>query len=132
MPAGGAPSGHHELYLMCDDVEETVAELEGQGRRVHVADRESGLRAARPAARPGGGRDRPLPAEAPTAYDLEELTRCPVGPTLRYEGISAKAYEHPADRAATAALHSIPLMDQLIKRLCDFGHERRLAAGAPR
>jgi Zn-dependent protease with chaperone function len=50
----------------------------------------------------------------------------PVGPTLRYEGISPKAYEHPADRAATAALHSIPLMDQLIKRLCDFGHERRL------
>jgi hypothetical protein len=50
----------------------------------------------------------------------------PVGPTLRYEGISPKAYEHPADRAATAALHSIPLMDQLIRRLCDFGHERRL------
>jgi Zn-dependent protease with chaperone function len=49
-----------------------------------------------------------------------------VGPTLRYAGISPKAYEHPADRAATAALHSIPLMDQLIKRLCDFGHERRL------
>jgi Zn-dependent protease with chaperone function len=50
----------------------------------------------------------------------------PVGPTLRYEGISPKAYEHPADRAATAALSSIPLMDQLVKRLCDFGHERRL------
>jgi Zn-dependent protease with chaperone function len=43
-----------------------------------------------------------------------------------YEGISPKAYEHPADRAATAALRSIPLMDQLIKRLCDYGHERRL------
>ncbi|HLI72443.1 MAG TPA: hypothetical protein VKU86_01095, partial [Acidimicrobiales bacterium] len=44
----------------------------------------------------------------------------------RYEGISAKAYEHPADRAATAALHAIPLMDQVVKRLCDLGHERRL------
>lgn len=43
----------------------------------------------------------------------------------RYEGISPKAYEHPGDRAATAALHSIPLMDQVVKRLCDFGHERR-------
>ena len=43
----------------------------------------------------------------------------------RYEGISAKAYEHPGDRAATAALHSIPLMDQVVKRLCDFGHERQ-------
>lgn len=31
---------------------------------------------------------------------------------LRYEGINPKAYEHPADRAATAALKSIPLMDQ--------------------
>jgi hypothetical protein len=50
----------------------------------------------------------------------------PAGPTLRYEQISPRAYEHPADKAATAALRSIPLMDQLIKRLCDFGHERRL------
>jgi Zn-dependent protease with chaperone function len=54
------------------------------------------------------------------------VTVVPAGPTTRYEGISPKAYEHPADRADTAALHSIPLMDQLIKRLCDFGHERRL------
>jgi Zn-dependent protease with chaperone function len=46
--------------------------------------------------------------------------------TIHYEGISPKAYEHPADRAATAALRSIPLMDQLVKRLCDLGHERRL------
>jgi Zn-dependent protease with chaperone function len=49
-----------------------------------------------------------------------------VDPAIGYEGISAKAYEHPADRAATAALRSIPLMDQFVKRLCDFGHERRL------
>ena len=46
-------------------------------------------------------------------------------PAVRYGGISPKAYEHPADRAATAALRSIPLMDQLVRRLCDFGHERR-------
>ncbi|HTZ08442.1 MAG TPA: M48 family metallopeptidase [Acidimicrobiales bacterium] len=49
-----------------------------------------------------------------------------VDPALRYEAISPKAYEHPADRAATAALGSIPLMDQLIRRLSDLGHERRL------
>ena len=48
-----------------------------------------------------------------------------IEPALRYEGISPKAYEHPADRAATAALRSIPLMDQFVRRLCDFGHERR-------
>jgi catechol 2,3-dioxygenase-like lactoylglutathione lyase family enzyme len=27
----GAPSGRHELYLMCDDIEKTVADLEGAG-----------------------------------------------------------------------------------------------------
>jgi hypothetical protein len=44
----------------------------------------------------------------------------------RFEQISAKAYEHPADRAATSALHSVPLLDKVIKRLTDLGHERRL------
>jgi hypothetical protein len=44
----------------------------------------------------------------------------------RYEQISAKAYEHPADRAATSALNSVPLLDKVIKRLTDLGHERRL------
>jgi hypothetical protein len=44
----------------------------------------------------------------------------------RYGEISAKAYEHPADRAATSALHSVPLLDKVIKRLTDLGHERRL------
>lgn len=44
----------------------------------------------------------------------------------RYEQISPKAYEHPADRAATSALHSVPLLDRVIKRLTDLGHERRL------
>jgi len=49
-----------------------------------------------------------------------------IEPVLGYEGISSKAYEHPADRAATSALHSIPLMDKVIKRLTDVAHERRL------
>jgi hypothetical protein len=44
----------------------------------------------------------------------------------RYTQISPKAYEHPADRAATSALHSVPLLDTVIKRLTDLGHERRL------
>jgi catechol 2,3-dioxygenase-like lactoylglutathione lyase family enzyme len=30
-PTSGAPSGHHELYLMCDNVEETVADLTAKG-----------------------------------------------------------------------------------------------------
>ena len=49
-----------------------------------------------------------------------------IEPVFRYEQISSKAYEHPADRAATSALRSIPLMDTVIKRLTDLTHERRL------
>jgi Zn-dependent protease with chaperone function len=43
-----------------------------------------------------------------------------------YKQISSKAYEHPADRAATSSLHAVPLLDQVIKRLTDLGHERQL------
>ena len=50
----------------------------------------------------------------------------PNGEGQRYEELSPKSYEHPADRAATSALHSIPLMDKVIKRLTDMAHERRL------
>ncbi len=56
----------------------------------------------------------------------DEEASMTIDPAFRYEGMSPKAYEHPADRAATAALRSIPLMDQFVRRLCDFGHERRL------
>jgi Zn-dependent protease with chaperone function len=50
----------------------------------------------------------------------------PEGEGQRYEQLSPKAYEHPADRAATSAIHSIPLMDKVLKRLTDVAHERRL------
>ena len=30
-PGEGAPSGHHEMFLMCDDIEATVAELTERG-----------------------------------------------------------------------------------------------------
>jgi Zn-dependent protease with chaperone function len=43
---------------------------------------------------------------------------------IRYEQISAKAYEHPADRAATAAMRSIPMLDKTVKFLSGFGIER--------
>jgi hypothetical protein len=45
--------------------------------------------------------------------------------TRNFKNISAKAYEHPADRAATSALHAVPLLDKVVKRLTDLGHERR-------
>jgi predicted enzyme related to lactoylglutathione lyase len=30
-PGSGAPNGHHELYLMCDDIDSTVTDLEAKG-----------------------------------------------------------------------------------------------------
>lgn len=44
----------------------------------------------------------------------------------RFPNISPKAYEHPADRAATAALASIPFLDAVIRRLTEFQYERAL------
>jgi len=40
--------------------------------------------------------------------------------------LSPKAYEHPADRAATAALKTIPMLDQVVRKLIEFGYERAL------
>ncbi len=49
-------------------------------------------------------------------------------PTIGYEltDISSKAYEHPADRAATAALASIPYLDVAVRKLIEIGYERAL------
>ena len=38
--------------------------------------------------------------------------------------ISPKSYEHPADRAATAMLQSIPMLETLIRRLSEMQFER--------
>ena len=44
----------------------------------------------------------------------------------RLINLSSKAYEHPADRAATAALQSIPMLDVVVRKLIEFGYERAL------
>jgi Zn-dependent protease with chaperone function len=44
----------------------------------------------------------------------------------RLAGISPKAYEHPADRAATAALRSVPMLDTVVRKLIELGYERAL------
>ena len=44
----------------------------------------------------------------------------------RLTNISSKAYEHPADRAATAALGSIPMLDLVVRKLIELGYERAL------
>ncbi len=43
-----------------------------------------------------------------------------------YPDISSKAYEHPADRAATAALKSVPMLDTVVRKLVEFRYERAL------
>jgi Zn-dependent protease with chaperone function len=42
-----------------------------------------------------------------------------------YPGISPRSYEHPADRAATSALHAVPMLDRVVKRLAQLGVESR-------
>lgn len=44
----------------------------------------------------------------------------------KLEGISPRAFQHPADRAAAAALDQIPYLDAVIRRLIQLGYERAL------
>jgi len=46
----------------------------------------------------------------------------------RLDEISARAYQHPADRAATAALGKVPYLDQVVRQLVALGYERALRA----
>ncbi len=48
----------------------------------------------------------------------------------RLERISPRAYQHPADRAATAALQKVPYLDQVVRKLVALGYERALRAAA--
>jgi Zn-dependent protease with chaperone function len=47
-------------------------------------------------------------------------------PAHRYEGISPRAFQHPADRAATAALQQVPHLDAVVRKLIELGYERAL------
>src|SRR3954467_2935964 len=42
------------------------------------------------------------------------------------KAISPRAFQHPADRAATAALASIPYLDQVVRKVIELGYERAL------
>src|SRR3954452_22823321 len=65
-------------------------------------------------------------ASLPSAVASGVVT-LPVG-AYRLEGISPRAYQHPADRAATAALHAVPYLDQVVRKLIELGYERALRA----
>ncbi|MFL5844567.1 MAG: M48 family metallopeptidase [Solirubrobacteraceae bacterium] len=45
-------------------------------------------------------------------------------------GISPRAYQHPADRAATAALKKVPYLDDVVRKLVSLGYERALRAAS--
>src|SRR5919107_2454632 len=44
----------------------------------------------------------------------------------KLEGISPRAFQHPADRAATAALKQVPYLDSVVRKLIELGYERAL------
>lgn len=48
------------------------------------------------------------------------------GEGYKLNRVSPKAYEHPADRAATAALKAIPYFEAVSRKLIELGYERAL------
>jgi Zn-dependent protease with chaperone function len=50
--------------------------------------------------------------------------------TWQLPEISPRAFQHPADRAATAALQQVPYLDAVVKRLIQLGYERALRQAA--
>ena len=46
--------------------------------------------------------------------------------TFQLEGISPRAFQHPADRAATAALKQVPYLDAVVRKLIELGYERAM------
>src|SRR3954447_11667391 len=46
--------------------------------------------------------------------------------TYQLEAISPQAFQHPADRAATAALKQVPHLDEVVRKLIELGYERAM------
>ena len=70
-PTTGAPSGHHELYLMCDDVEATVAALTAKGVEFTSPIENQGFGLLTRFRVPGAGEIGLYQPRHPTGYDLE-------------------------------------------------------------
>lgn len=71
-PAAGpdAPSGHHELYLMCDDVDRTVEELQAAGVEFTGPIQDQGFGRLATFRVPGAGSMGLYEPRHQTAYDL--------------------------------------------------------------
>ena len=67
----GAENGHHELYLMCDDIEATVAELTAKGVEFTGPVENQGFGLLTRFKVPGAGDVGLYQPRHPTAYDLE-------------------------------------------------------------
>src|SRR5215212_6010424 len=48
----------------------------------------------------------------------------------KLDSISPRAYQHPADRAATAALQKLPYLDEVVRKLIALGYERALRSAS--
>ena len=70
-PDSGAPSGHHEMYLMCDDVEATVAELTARGVEFTSPVQNQGFGLLTRFRVPGAGEIGLYQPRHTVAYDLE-------------------------------------------------------------
>ncbi len=70
-PKTGAPSGHHEMYLMCEDVEATVAELTGKGVEFTTPIEDQGFGLLTRLRVPGAGEIGLYQPKHATAYGLE-------------------------------------------------------------
>jgi catechol 2,3-dioxygenase-like lactoylglutathione lyase family enzyme len=66
----GMPGGRHELYLMCDDITETMAELTAKGARFGSPVTEAGFGLLTTILVPGAGEIGLYEPRHPTAYDL--------------------------------------------------------------
>ncbi len=69
-PASGAPSGHHELYLMCDDIGATVADLTERGVEFTAPIEEQGFGFLARLRVPGAGQIGLYEPKHAIAYDL--------------------------------------------------------------
>jgi len=70
-PGAGAPSWHHELYLMCDDVEATVVDLAARGVEFTTPVQNQGFGLLTRLRIPGGGEIGLYQPRHPTAHHIE-------------------------------------------------------------
>ena len=118
MPQAPAASARVGPYPVIAGSPPRVAAAAGHRR----PGRESGGPTGRCAPETPPGR-RLIPPRPPKRIRLRDIEQLPDS-VQPYPGISSKAYEHPADRAATAALSAVPMLDTVVRRLVEFSYER--------